>query len=108
MNTKSLSIEVLYFSGCPSWKQTIEDLKFVLAEKKLEADIALVKVETNEDAIKHQFLGSPTIRVNSQDFFPVNLSDFALQCRVYQTPSGLKGTPSKEMLREQISLLINS
>ena len=33
MESNSVSVEILYFSGCPSWKQTIEDLKFVLAEK---------------------------------------------------------------------------
>ncbi len=105
MDLNNFSIEVLYFSDCPSWKETIKDLNVVLDEMGLTADIDLIKVETNKDAETHKFPGSPTIRVNGQDLFPVNQSNFALQCRVYQTLNGLKGTPTREMLKDQISKL---
>ena len=52
MDEKSLSFKVLYFSGCPSWKQTIEDLKFVLAEKGIKADLDIVRVKSDEDCKK--------------------------------------------------------
>lgn len=109
MESNNLSIEVLYFSDCPSWKETIKDLNSVLDELALNAEITLTKVETNADAESHKFPGLPTIRVNGQDLFPVNLAaGFALRCRVYQTPYGLKGTPSREMLSEQISEILNN
>lgn len=107
MDLTGLSIELLYFSDCPSWKETIDDLKDVLNEMGLTVNISLTLVETNADAEKLKFPGSPTVRLNGQDLFPENQSNFALQCRIYQTPDGLKGTPSKEMVREQISRLLD-
>jgi len=102
----SIKIEVLFFSDCPSWNFTIKDLNAVLDELALKAQISLTKVETNTDAETHKFPGSPTIRVNGQDLFPVDLAGYALRCRVYQTPYGLKGTPTREMLKEQISRIL--
>ena len=102
MGSSNLSIEVLYFLNCPSWQETIKDLNTVLKELVLNTEITLTKVETNADVRAHKFPGSPTIRINDIDLFPVDLVDFALRCRVYQTPNGLKGTPTREMLKEQI------
>jgi len=102
----SIKIEVLFFSDCPSWNFTIKDLNAVLDELALKAQISLTKVDTNTDAETHKFPGSPTIRVNGQDLFPVDLAGNALRCRVYQTPCGLKGTPTREMLKEQISRIL--
>jgi hypothetical protein len=107
MKPNSFLVEVLYFSGCPSWKKTVEDLNSIFTEKGVEPDIKLVKVETDEDAKKNKFPGSPTIRLDGRDLFPVDLPDYSLQCRVYSTPDGLKGTPSREMLNAKFSKLLN-
>jgi len=107
MSSNNFSIEVLYFSGCPSWAQTTKDINIVLDELGIIAVIALIKVASDEDAKKHKFPGSPTIRINGQDLFPVDQPNFSLQCRVYPTPEGLKGTPSREMLHERLSKLTN-
>jgi hypothetical protein len=101
-----LKIEILYFSDCPSWKQTIKDINAVLDELGAEAEIELTQVETNEGAEGHKFPGSPTIRVKGKDLFPVIQSGFSLQCRVYQTPNGFKGTPTRERLKERISRIL--
>jgi hypothetical protein len=45
-------------------------------------------------------VGSPSIRVNGEDLFPVDHENYALGCRVYQTPDGLRGWPTVEMLEE--------
>ena len=107
MESDFLLVEILYFSGCPSWKQTIDDLKFVLTEKGFKPEIKLIKIVSDDDAKKQEFLGSPTIRVNGRDLFPLDQQNYSLQCRVYPTPEGLKGTPSREMLYERLSKLTN-
>lgn len=107
METNSVSVEILYFSGCPSWKQTIEDLKFVLAEKGINSEIKLTRVESDDDAKAKKFLGSPTIRINGRDLFPVNKPNYCLQCRVYSTPDGMLAIPTREMLNERLSQLLN-
>jgi hypothetical protein len=107
MELKSSSIEILYFSGCPSWKQTIEDLKVVLADKGLKPDIKLTRIVSDEDAKAKSFPGSPTIRVNGQDLFPTDQPNYCLQCRVYSTAHGMLATPTREMLKERLSQLVN-
>ena len=107
MASKSFSVEVLYFSGCPSWKKTIEDLKFVLAEKGVESDFKITRIESDEDAKAQSFPGSPTIRINGRDLFPIDQPNYCLQCRVYSTPAGMLATPSREMLKERLSQFSN-
>ena len=48
--------------------------------------------------------GSPTIRVDGEDLFPVpERAGYALGCRMYATPEGLRGSPTTEMLREALA-----
>jgi hypothetical protein len=55
-------------------------------------------VETDEEAIERQFVGSPTIRLDGEDLFPGGSEDYALGCRVYTTPEGLRGWPTGDMI----------
>ncbi|MDP8947582.1 MAG: thioredoxin family protein [Actinomycetota bacterium] len=98
-----MEIELLYFDGCPSYRTAEKILWEVLAKKGMEADVELVAVNSDEEARRLRFPGSPTIRVGGQDLFPVaEREDWSLGCRVYATPGGLKGFPTAEMLREAL------
>jgi len=78
-------------------------VRTVLAEEGVEADVELVAVDTDEEARKLRFPGSPTIRVDGEDIFPVpEREDWRLGCRVYATPEGLKGSPTPEMVRAAV------
>lgn len=101
MNT-TLNFELLYFEGCPSWKRVREDLKAILNKMHLNASVDLVRVETDLEAKDLRFVGSPSIRLNDQDLFPVSHEDYALGCRLYPTPDGMRGWPTLEMLEEAI------
>ncbi len=92
------TIELLYFEGCPSWVVAQELLETVLNEQNLQAGVQLVRVETDDEAKQQRFVGSPSIRINGEDLFPVDHEDYALGCRVYQTPDGMRGVPTVEML----------
>jgi hypothetical protein len=107
MNEYIKTIEFLYFSDCPSWKNTLDLLKEILDELKISTDIILKKVETNEESIIHKFQGSPTIKINGEDLFPTNHDNFALGCRVYKTPEGFKGSPTRTMIKANILNLIH-
>ena len=98
-----MKVEVLYFDGCPTYETTTKTLRAVLAEEGVEDDIELVAVNTDEEAQRLRFPGSPTIRVDGRDLFPVDeREDWSLGCRVYATPEGLGGSPAAEMLREAL------
>ena len=70
-------------------------MRGVLAEKGIEAEVSLVAVNTDEEAQRLRFPGSPTIRVDGEDLFPVPVANaraaYALGCRMYATPEGLRG-----------------
>ncbi len=96
-------IELLYFDGCPSHAPAGEALRKALAEEGIEAGMDAVAVNTDEEARRLRFPGSPTIRLGGQDLFPVpEQGDWRLGCRVYTTPEGLKGSPTVSMLREAL------
>ena len=98
-----MEIKLLYFDGCPSYRTAEKILREVLAKEGMEADVELVAVNSDEEARKIRFPGSPTIRLDGQDLFPVaEREDWSLGCRVYATPEGLKGSPTAEMLRETL------
>lgn len=93
-----MKIEFLYFNGCPSWEKAHDSLKEVLGEEGIKAKIEKIKVESNNDAEKAKFLGSPSIRINGKDIErDAILEDYSLRCRVYKTEEGFKGWPSKDM-----------
>jgi hypothetical protein len=95
-----VKVEILYFDGCPTYQATHETLAEVLSEEGLEAEVELVAVNTDEEARRLRFPGSPTIRVDGRDPFPVpEKDDWRLGCRVYATPEGLRGTPTADMIR---------
>jgi hypothetical protein len=95
-------VELLYFEGCPSWQEALENLKTALAGDHLQAEIQLVKVEDDAEAVRLKFLGSPSFRVNGEDLWPEERKRYNLNCRVYSTPQGMKGAPTIEMLREKL------
>jgi hypothetical protein len=101
-----IQIKLLYFDGCPSWQPALENLKMAIAAEKIAAEISLVKIQTPQQAEQERFLGSPSFLVNGEDLWPEERSHYVLSCRVYQTPSGLKGSPSTEMLQERLKEVI--
>jgi hypothetical protein len=101
---EKMKVEILYFDGCPPYLRAKETLRGVLAREGVEADVELVAVNSDEEARRLGFPGSPTIRVDGEDLFPVpERAGYALGCRMYATPEGLKGLPTATMLRAALA-----
>jgi glutaredoxin len=99
-----MKIEILYFERCPSHHAAERTLQRVLAERGIEAGVELVAVDTDEEAQRLRFPGSPTIWFDDRDLFPMaDRAGYALGCRMYATPEGLKGSPTAEMLKEALT-----
>ena len=100
-----MKIEFLYFEGCPSYKQGLENLKQALRELNLPEDFEMINIDTDEKAKEYNFIGSPTIRIDGKDLDPraekAQLTGYK-GCRIYQTPEGIKGFPTVEMIKEAI------
>ncbi len=98
-----MRVEVLYFDGCPTYVAATRILQEALSELGVKAEVELVAVNTDEEARGLRFPGSPTLRVDGRDLFPVpERSVWALGCRMYATPEGLKGYPTREMVRDAL------
>jgi len=99
-----MKMEILYFDGCPTYLEAEKTLQGVLEEKGVDAEVELVAVNTDAEAQELRFLGSPTIRVDGEDLFPVpERAEYALGCRMYANPEGLRGSPTTEMLWEALA-----
>jgi Alkylmercury lyase len=61
----------------------------------VRAEIALRRVESDAEAQRLRFLGSPSVRVDGHDVEPGAdaRDDFGLKCRLYRTVDGLCGVP---------------
>lgn len=90
-----MTIEVLYFDDCPNAEPLVSRLPALLAAAHVSVPVELVRVESEQDAQRRRFLGSPTVRVGGRDVEPGadRRHDFALKCRLYRTPGGLTGRP---------------
>jgi hypothetical protein len=97
-----MKIQLLYFDGCPSWKDGLKNLQIALEEQNLNVPIEVVKVVDDADAARLRFLGSPTFWVDGRDLWHEERESYSLSCRVYSTPAGIRGFPTVAMLREQI------
>lgn len=100
-----MKIDLLYFNDCPSWKAALENLETALSAESVEAEIQLIEVNDNKQASSLKFLGSPSVCVDGQDWWPEARATYNLSCRVYATPQGLQGAPTVEMLRGKIKTL---
>lgn len=100
-----MTVEVLYFDGCPNHEALVPHLERLLREAQLPVKIALRRVPDAEAARRSRFLGSPTVRVGGRDVEPgaEKRDDFGLKCRLYRTPSGLRGVPLDEWVLDALA-----
>jgi hypothetical protein len=99
-----MRVELLWWEGCPSFAETLEDLRRILREEGVDADVDMVEVTSDEQARADRFPGSPTIRLDGQDALPPGDAEpFSLTCRVYRLRDGrVSPTPDPEDLRAAI------
>ena len=91
-----MTIEVLYFEGCPNHQPTVQLVQEVVDTLGLSLEVSEVEVAGHEEAETLRFLGSPSVRVNGRDIEPGadDRTGFALSCRVY----GAAGVPPRDLL----------
>ena len=94
----------MWWEGCPSTDRAHELLRDALAGEGLDPDaVELVKIETEGDAERERFVGSPTIRIGGVEVAPEEGEPVGLSCRVYRLRDGsISPTPDPEDIREAI------
>ena len=96
-----MAVELLFWEGCPSHPEALEQLREALAGR---AEVVVREIFTEAQAADERFPGSPTIRIDGEDIAPPAEGDpFSLTCRVYRTRDGrFSPLPDPEDLREAI------
>jgi hypothetical protein len=95
-------VQLLYFEGCPNWTVAEERLRYALDLVGVPATIERCLVETQEEAERLQFQGSPSILLDGKDPFWSGSGSFGLTCRVYSTPDWPAGAPTLDKLVEAV------
>ncbi len=100
----AVELTLMYFHGCPNWRDAEQNLRAALAE--LGATDVVVRrqlVDTVEEAKRVGFLGSPTILIDGADPFAAPGATPGLSCRVYRTDNGFDGTPTVAQLQAALA-----
>ena len=98
-------VELLWWEDCPSWERALEMLRTEMDTAGIDPDrLAVIEIESEEDASSHGFPGSPTIRVRGRDIQPPGPDQpIGLTCRIYRQRDGrVSPLPDPEDLRDAL------
>ena len=99
-----MNVTFFYYEDCPSHDRALERLRSVIAEEDISAEIEVIKIETDEQARRYNFVGSPTILIDGRDIDPPSPEAIpALTCRAYQLEDGrISPLPPEDMIRRAV------
>lgn len=95
-----MKILLRHSTGCPNWVEAGRQIRDALkVAGATGARLTREVIETPQEALVARFTGSPEILINGFDPFEGTAgAKFGLACRVCQSPSGLRGSPTLEQL----------
>jgi hypothetical protein len=99
-----MTVELLWWDGCPSHPEALAQVRRIMGEEGIEADVTRIEITDHEQARRERFPGSPTIRINGEDIVPPeDTAPFSLACRVYRTRDGrVSPLPDPEDVRDAV------
>jgi hypothetical protein len=102
----SPEVEFLWWRECPSWERALAMLREEMEGAGLDpGSVRVTEIETDGDAHRTGFPGSPTIRIDGADVQPPAEGEpRSLTCRVYRHRDGrISPLPDREDLREALA-----
>jgi hypothetical protein len=84
-----LRVELLWWSGCPSWERAIALTRDEMTAAGLDpAELVVREIADDAQAARESFPGSPTIRIDGRDIQAPGDGPSGLTCRVYRLRDG--------------------
>jgi hypothetical protein len=109
--TRTPTVELLWWEGCPSTERALAELRSAVAECGRDGlDVTLREIRTDEEAVAHEFAGSPTILIDGVELMTVigrggGDEPAGLNCRVYHRRDGrVSPTPDPQDVRQALAL----
>lgn len=97
-----MRITVLAVPGCPNAPGAQERIAAALDGRA--AEVELVEVREEADAVRWGMTGSPTVLIDGADPFAVAGAAPSVSCRLYRGADGhTEGAPSVQALRQAIA-----
>lgn len=108
-----LKVELLWWEGCPSTDKARSLLRTTLDELgQGDVEIQMLEIETDEQARRHGFRGSPTVLIDDADLTQLlgsepeaeeTEAETALTCRLYRRRDGrISPTPDPDDVRDAL------
>ena len=107
-----MTVEVLYFEGCPNFEPTLQLVREVVDTLGLSLEVREVEVPGPEQASALRFIGPPSVRVDGRDIEPGADDRAELKCPpeveavYYEQRDGLGDDQYLSSLRGQYLLLL--
>ena len=105
------TVELLWWSGCPSHGRALDLLREAMLDAGLDPDsIRRRQVVGQQEAEQLGFIGSPTIRINGSDVIDVDPdTPHLLTCRVYRRRDGrISPVPDPDDVRAALNAAVTS
>ena len=107
VETGHMRVQLLYFPGCPNWKKMDDLLREAMFVLHNPATIEYIELMSDEVAMRLEFIGSPSVRIDGVDLFStLSKREFGLSCRVYSTPEGMSGVPTLEQISDALKIMM--
>jgi hypothetical protein len=105
MSENAPNVEFLWWRGCPSWERALAELHEEMAVAGLDPDkVEVREVNTEADAQREEFVGSPTIRVDGRDVQAPGDEPVGLTCRIYRLRDGrISALPDRQDVRAALA-----
>ena len=98
-------VELLWWDGCPSWQEALEQLREAMRESGFDPErIDVRHVDSDAEADRLGFVGSPTVLIDGEDIAPPGDEPTGLTCRIYRLRDGrVSPLPDPADLREALA-----
>lgn len=92
-----MKVDLLYVDGCPCWEPLLRSVRELLRGANIDANVEPHLIQSDEEARRQRFLGSPTLRIDGRDVEPGadTREDHGIKCRMYRTPVGIECQPAR-------------
>lgn len=99
-----MKTELLYFEGCPTWREPVPWIEAVVRSQGAPAEVEPSDIKTTPEAIELGFLGSPSIRFHRADTDPAARAsiEYGLNCRLYRDGDRSVGVSPRDLLERPI------
>ena len=99
----TMLVQLLTVPNCPHAEPAAAVARQALDEAGLsDVPLTVRTVDSQDEADRLGFVGSPTILINGRDPFPGTGGKPALACRLYQHPTGVSGVPPIHPIRQAL------